>query len=107
MCMEDIRLGRKTMSRVGFTNITSTGNLVIGPNPRRVALCFFSSQTRYFTISNNNPTTLFEGITIGVSGSPILLNIKDHGNCVCKAWYGIASAGSDDIGWIEAELVEE
>lgn len=106
MCMEGIRIGRRTKINQ-YTWSTGVGQAqIVPPNPRRVALMIGSPVSSVAFIAPALPVTTTTGIPINTGQNPIILNIEDHGELVTTAWFGTSAAGRDGL-IVEVLLDEE
>ncbi len=113
MCIEDVRLGRKTKSIYQQISVPTVGWVEIAKaNPKRTVLVFGVSSTNQCSVypadlGNAIAVGFGVGSTTGGDGT-LSFNIKEHGDLVCRAWWGHSNgAGATIISIIEAELQEE
>lgn len=88
MCMEDIRIGRTSGSRLIKIENGPNYGLVLGPNPFRTRLIFSAwdfmpdpDQQCWVTLSpdaDSNSNSL--GAHINLRYSPVVLRVEDYGN---------------------------
>ena len=107
MCIEDIRLGRKTSASQLEAPLTGTSALVVGNALNRIALIFSPPSASVATLSLNRPSVDGEGLIIAAGDRPIKLNIRDHGRLVTSQWFGIVAAGAETISVFETFLEEQ
>ena len=109
MCMEDVRLGRKTGPAIRFLPVPDAGNTVIAEqNPDRTALI----------VSCPNAVGLFCG-PIGLDPSAgqghflvqgqdaLMLDIQHHGSLVTQQWNASGNAAASSVTVMESILNEQ
>lgn len=108
MCIEDIRIGRK--SGVAVTNVTlpAGGTLtpIVAANDYRTHLAIYSSNARQGSVA---PDGIIPSATAGIqvneiyldatvpyfiSSEPIEIDIQRHGRLCCVGWNGVATNGA-------------
>lgn len=104
MCMEDIKIGRNARSVTRMVNVDVTSRLILEPNPHRYAIQFPSITGVGFTVGNHSPIVTLVGVTIGQLTTGWNVNLRDHGDCVTQAWFGVLNAGTASIPIIESIL---
>ena len=93
MCMEDIRIMRRTRSRMFSLTVQASG-VIVGPSPNRVALIITTNGAlRVVGTERNMVVTAGRGIAVGDAAGasahiPLILDIQHHGALVTEAWYG-------------------
>jgi len=91
MCLEDIRLGRKTYGKVTTfrkPQPAAFAFLFIPASPDRVALVISGLSDRNLWVANDNSVVADRGILISQTTGPLYLDIKTHGSVVQKEWWG-------------------
>ena len=106
MCMEDIRLGRKTAGIQNLIALTNASQRIVDQSPDRVMLTIYPPVSGTATIAMSADVAVNVGITLTSEDHPIKLNIIDDGDLVTKAWYGIHSAGGVTLAIYEGRLSE-
>ena len=107
MCIEDIRLGRKSFGAGKLVAIGSATTIVVQQTQKRVTLILNSLATEAVTYSPNTPVVIGQGIKIPAGTAPVKLNIKDDGSIVSSRWFGVAETGSESALIIEGILADE
>lgn len=108
MCMEDVRIGRKTGSPYSqHVRVTDTTAVLLVPrNPKRYSLILSAGSGNYFVSPNRNMADT-EGIRFTNSTTPVVLNVKDHGHLVTGDLYAIATSGPIQAHWLAVDLEQE
>lgn len=107
MCMEDVRIGRKTNGRINSVAIGTAATLVVPGSETRVGLLLGGNSTDTVTYSTEPSVAIDGGLVIGVGQPPIKLYIDRDGDLVRKAWYGIMSTGAHIVGIGQTFLTEK
>jgi len=108
MCMEDIRIGRRTTSReVDFTTVVNTAQQVLSGADDRIAVFLGSPVTGTLTYATN-PTPLSGlGINVSAGVGGRSLNIQDDGDIVRHQWWVVDDGTSRKACVIETVLHEK
>lgn len=108
MCMEDVRLGRKTTSRCGFKTLAAgVSSEVLPANAKRIAMVLtVTTSAAIASFGFTEDVTNTGGPTIIGAGGPLVLNIQQHGSFVRSQIWGISAAGAT-VGWMETVLEDE
>lgn len=106
MCMEDVRLGRKSRPSVSSVAMTNTQKLLVSHSDQRITLIISAPLTNRLTIHTRQGAVSLDGIVLYPGGAPLKLNITNDGSLCCANWYGILDAGTDTIGVAESFLTE-
>lgn len=93
MCMEDIRLGRQTVTMEVPISLTNASQAFLERDLFRTVLILWPPPSGTTTFSINSPVVVDQGITVPSGSPPVVLNIKDHGDIVTRQWFAIHSAG--------------
>jgi len=93
MCCEDIQVGRRTISVAHTIRTLATVYPVLPANPHRTAIIFLGSTSANNCVSINQPTAVTDGLRVSTTSNPFALTLAQHGDCVTKAWYGLAGVG--------------
>ncbi len=107
MCIEDIRLGRKTRAAQTRVTLGVVSVLTVGNAFDRVSLIFSNPSAASVTFSINNPAVDGEGITIATADPPVKLNIRDDGRLVTSQWFAVAAVGTPTVDVFETFLEEK
>jgi hypothetical protein len=105
--MEDIRIGRRSLSReLAFTTPAAGALQVLGGSPNRIAIVLGAPLAGVLTYStNSNPTTGL-GINVTVGQDPVVLSIQDAGEIVTHQFWVIGDAAARVGAVIETILGE-
>lgn len=103
MCLEDIRLGRETLSGVTTLVLDGTDQPLLPQSMSRIALILTppSQGVVFYHIGSTIPAN--QGIRLAAGDGPLILDIQQHGDLVRRAWRvrGEAQA-ADEVGeWVE------
>lgn len=107
MCMEDVRIGRKSLAGESIKSVSQTSSILLPQSPKRTAIVISAPVTGYITLSFNGPVVSGSGIIINALGSPFCLDIQKHGAMVKKEIHAIHSATTTNVGVWETSLEEE
>ena len=107
MCMEDVRIGRKTSASQVDLTVGLTSIQAIGGSPNRYCLVFSAPIAGHVTYSLDNPAVLGNGINLGVGDGMYSLNIQHHGDIVRRPWFAISDAASSPVGIMFTELGDQ
>ncbi len=94
MCMEDVRIGRLANFAESNVAVGVASAQVVAASPNCYALMFSPPAAGTVTLSTITPVVAGVGFSLNAGGLPLLLNIKDHGAMVTKAWFGIATGAT-------------
>lgn len=90
MCMDDVRLGRKSLSdQVDIAPTTVSAEVLTGAD-NRIAIVFNRPSVGTVTYSLHQPAVLGQGITLGAGDGSVSLDIQRHGGMVCRPWQAIS-----------------
>jgi hypothetical protein len=95
MCMEDVRIGRKTTTITTQVDVPISSQTVVAKQrPDRVAIRFrwgSNVGTHLFPWTDATPPTAF---TLGNAGGfTESYDIQHHGDMVCQPWWIVVGAG--------------
>lgn len=107
MCMEDIRIGRRTKTVCHRTTIDVNPVIMVDGNPNRVILILSASDSDQYSISPNPNEPDFEGLVIPAAGDPVRLTLANAGDFITKPLYAKTGSGPQQIGWIEGTLDDQ
>lgn len=107
MCMEDVRIGRKTLG--GQTTVVSTGATqpVIPSDHARRVIVFCAPVTGSCTYSLNNPAVAGEGIFLAAGDGPVHATVDRWGDLVTKPWHLISSGAGVVCTFFTAALPDK
>lgn len=107
MCMEDIRIARKTRTRVIDLTLDTTAAQVLPYNPNRYALWIGNTSTGSAHFSLGTAPAQGRGITQGASAQPVFFRLVLEGDSVRQPLYAVASAAAVRITLVETELADQ
>lgn len=109
MCMEDIRIGRKLNSQLRTKTIAGgTASLLVGGNPKRVAIDISTDGTAVAWIGTRDyPPSAVSGLTLPTQRPEKQLRIEDHGNVVTGEIFVFHAAGNVGYTYIESILEDQ
>lgn len=107
MCMEDIRLGRRSPGSYGDSVIQTTVTLYVPPDRHRTALILWGPATGSVELSTNPTFAAGQGFHLGSGEGGVVLNVQHHGDIVRRAWYATHSVGGVNLHWEASSLYEE
>lgn len=92
MCMEDIRIGRKTNTIERLVPLTAgTDKQLVGPNDSRIALHVWIVTGNAVYLSTNAMTAQNQGLKLNISIRPFVETTLDtYGNLVMQPWHVLA-----------------
>lgn len=106
MCMEDKRIGRRTLGTEKAVVVGVANTPIVGGSPSRVMLCFNPPIAGQVTFSTVNNVTFGGGINLAAGCDPIVLTIEEFGDLVRKPWFAFADAANRTVGVFEGILSE-
>ena len=108
MCMEDIRIMRRTSAEERIVAVASAAVSVIVPaNPNIVAITIDNQGPNDVTISLNPGVTAGNGILIQKSDPPIRRSLNQDGNAITRGIFGICSAAQTAVVVIWVSYLED
>lgn len=107
MCMEDIRIARKTRFKSYDFDVGTATQLLLPYNPKRFALVFGNSSSGTITIGQNSSLSLGRGISCGTATPPVIFRLTLEGDLVRAPWYAFGTAAGLRISVYEVELMDE
>lgn len=107
MCMEGVRIGRKTRQRKITTALTTASTQILPPNPRRFAVFFGQPNTSTAWFSPENDAGSGRAFGLTSTSPPVWLNITLQGDMVRGPWYAAGAAAIANISIIEIELADD
>lgn len=106
MCMEDIRIGRRTIHTPRNLSLTVSSKLATDYSEKRTQLMFYPPPSGTATFYPGNTVVANVGITLGSTSHPILMTVETHGDLVKQRWSAIHSAGGVSVFVSEGYLDE-
>lgn len=108
MCMEDVRIGRKTMfEEKQFTLPNAAYTEILPASPNRIGIIFGTPSSSTVVVTTNPTATTPDGLRIGTNGSPFGITVQEFGQAVCAAWFAKAAAGSPTFTVVQALLADQ
>lgn len=111
MCMEDVRIGRKTYTRTSIVTLQNGAQTeLVGFSRNRVALSISSTEvtappaaTSIVCPVGGNPTG-DAGFAVSGDIPPLLFRIEDYGDVVTMRWLGSGVGGDRNVLVVESFL---
>lgn len=107
MCMEDIRIARKTRFKAYDFDVGVTTQLLLPYNPKRFALVVGNSSTGTVMFGQLSTMNTGRGIAITATSTPLILRLTLEGDLVRSAWYANATVAGTRLTAYEVELMDE
>lgn len=101
MCIEDIRIGRNTQSRVYYLTANAAPKLAIPANANRITISFWSSIIGGVIWTPRSESANGQGLFIPGSDRPVTLDIGTFGEIVYGDWWLDSPAGDRDCSAVE------
>lgn len=108
MCMEDIRIGRKTLAREKvYTTPITTFQQILEPNEKRIAITFvIPDQAAVLLLTTNEGQTGSAGLRLVPTFGNITLTLETFGDLVRRPWFAKADAALQ-TSLFTVELLDE
>ena len=97
MCIEDIKIGRRSTIIERRVALSTTSAQLVGPNPRRTGLVIGSDNTARITLSLIDPAVAGSGMLQAAGGAPIKLDIAHQGQLLTKPIFAVLNAGTATV----------
>lgn len=107
MCMEDVRIWRKTYSTQTIVSVSTSMVELCAPNPHRVAISISPPSSGNLSVSMNTQDSSSVGMLIGAAGHIGKWTLQDDGDIVRRGLSGVMSTGTQSITVWETFLHEE
>jgi hypothetical protein len=107
MCMEDIRIGRKSQSAHKNVGVTVNNLEIIGASPHRVALIFGNPASNNVFVSQDPQNLVLSGYMVNQTSGPLILRIEDWGQAITLPWFGVSSLGTNNLQITEVLLMDD
>ena len=92
MCMEDIEIGRESLS-AQWDYTTPAGSLqVVAADDRRIAILFAPPNGGAISFGITKAIVSGFGFQLVLGGAPVQMTIQEYGDLVKRAWYVAGSA---------------
>lgn len=106
MCMEDIRLGRRTNHLHRLFAVTTGSKVLFDRDKLRTQLMVYPPVSGTLTLDASDSVTANAGITMTASSHPLLMTVETHGDLVTNRFSVIHSAGGISIFVSEGRLLD-
>lgn len=93
MCMEDIRIGRRTIHTPRNFALGVASGVIAAYDEKRIQLLIYPPSSGTLTIFPANSVIVNKGITLTSTSHPMIMTVDTHGDLVKKMWAAIHSAG--------------
>lgn len=107
MCMEDVRIGRKSSGTVTPVTCTTAAQLAVPGVANRTALILGAPSTGNVCYSTSPTVAAGTGFNLSSNSGQMDLTIQSHGDLVRQAWYVIGAAGGELVSIGQVFLVEQ
>lgn len=107
MCIEDIRIGRRTVTRELRAIIANTSGIFVQSSPKRTVLVFLPPPSGVLTLSMDDPVTGNQGIVLNTSSPPIVMTVQQWGDVTKRNFFAIHSVGGVVCTAFEGVLEED
>lgn len=110
MCMEDVRIGRSTVSADASPSIGTTATELVSASLDRYCLIISPPIAGQVTIGfDPNHVASGVGIVLASGADPLVLTIQEHGDMVRRAWYAAVDTGTRSVGvsWSSLQVVKD
>lgn len=107
MCMEDVRIGRRSVTTMENVVVTTTAKIAIPPDPHRLSLVIGPTVSGNCTLSLNPGVPNSYGFPLGTSTAPLVLSLQQHGDIVTRGWHAVSSMGGAVFSYAASSLAEE
>lgn len=97
MCLEDIRIQRKTTSSEKTVVVTDTASLLVGPSEDRTCLIISTGDANDIFISTNGTPSATNGFRLQAGQSPLVLTLLQHGDIVTKGFMAVSPTDDEVI----------
>jgi hypothetical protein len=89
---------RRSESIQYTVNVPTTGDGLMHPDPKRIAVCFNPPVTNRYTITTDTTLlTLDVGITLYPGSDPLILTEREHGEMVRRGWFAISATAAQNV----------
>jgi hypothetical protein len=104
--MDDVRIGRRTLSRNVSVVLAAGIKLILPGNPARFSIVFCGPQAGQVACSTDPNVVALAGLQFITNSAPVMLTIQEHGDLVRQAWYAFSSGGATAMTIFETILQE-
>lgn len=95
-------------SRIAYdTAVQSGSHSLTGASTHRYSITFFPSPTAAVCLSNEPSVVFGQGLCLLAGGTPVTLNLHDHGDCVQREWYVLYSGALSPMAFLESIMCGE
>lgn len=106
MCLEDIRIQRKSTSSERTVLVPNASITLVSPSADRTFLMISTPNTNDIFITTNPPASSTNGMRLQVGQSPLILTLLQHGDIVTKGWYAISPTADETVTVFETSFVD-
>lgn len=107
MCMEDIRLMRKTVVNDGTLLPSDTNIVTIQQNDNRTFLLVQNVGTNPITLTLGPKPTFGFGLSLGVGSSPVLFDLQKVGILPGRGFSAICGTGLSSVLYFQESILEQ
>lgn len=107
MCMEDVRIGRKTLSRSATVPVGTGVGVLVPANKDRYTLIISAPETNPLWLTWEPAAAAGTGIRIAAGSPPVMLSIQEHGALVRGPIYASIPLGAETITFAESILEQQ
>lgn len=107
MCMEDIRIGRKSTAIEGRLVTNMSVQILCQADPKRTSLIIYPPITGVLYLGTTLNIALLSGIHLSATMEPIRITLATHGQLVTRLWYAVCSVNAAAVSFIETHLEDE
>lgn len=107
MCMEDIRIGRKTGSTQITVTVSNPSSVILPADAKRTAIVISPPAAGTMFVAFGRDASTTSGIRVEPVTSPLILDLQHHGNLVTGPLHGFCGAGAESISIWFSRLEDE
>lgn len=101
MCLQDVLIGRNTHGQPYSKTIGATATLLFGRAKNRFSFIIGQPGSGTLTVWPDPAVTANVGIILTSASAPLTICLKDYGDLVNDAWFGIHSVGGVNVAIAE------
>lgn len=105
MCMEDIRIGRRTKVQLNGALAANGGSRVVPDEPLRTQLTFYPAPSGAYSIGLSDGAAGNNIINIDPTSPALVMTVETHGQLVIKAW-DVTFTAATTVAWSEGILMD-
>ena len=107
MCMEDVRIGRKSSMVERNLPIGTASIQAAVASDSRVCLVLGAPLTGKVTYTTISPAVSGTGLVVTAGSAPVIFDIQHHGNLVTSNWFAICDTISQTVFVGQTLLMEK